>query len=282
MPTPFSDKFIVPPGSTLRLADVDPDDTGLADGKKQAKKAFAKDLKAIRDLQYALYAEGKQGFLLCLQAPDAGGKDGTIRSLAVGLNPQGCHVVSFKVPTELERAHDFLWRVHPHAPPRGGMSIFNRSHYEDVLVVRVKDLVPKPVWKERYDHINAFERLLADQGTRIVKIFLCISKDEQLDRFAKRLENPGKNWKISEADYTERDLWDEYTAAFEDAFSKCSTPHAPWFIIPANKKWYRDFVIGRILREQLEAMNMKIPEPSVDIDDIRRRYFAELKDAEEA
>ncbi|WMS42801.1 polyphosphate kinase 2 family protein [Acuticoccus sp. MNP-M23] len=276
----FTQQFRVPPDGKIRIGDIDPADTRLADGKKQAKAAHAADLVAIRELQYALYAEGKQGLLICLQAPDAAGKDGTIRRLSPALNPQGCHVVSFKVPTEIERDHDFLWRIHPHAPRRGGISIFNRSHYEDVLVVRVKDLAPEPVWQARFDHINNFEKLLFDNGTRILKFYLCISPQEQLERFEKRLDDPAKNWKISVADYTERDFWDAYVSAYEDVFSRCSPDHAPWFIIPADKKWYRDFVIARIIREQLEAMAMKIPEPSVDLADIRRRYFAEVQESE--
>lgn len=274
MPTQFSERFRVRPGTAPRLADVDPGDTGLSRGKAHARAALAADLEVIHDLQYALHAEARRGLLICLQAPDAGGKDGTIRSLSAGLNPQGCHVVSFKPPTDLERAHDFLWRIHPHVPPHGAISIFNRSHYEDVLVTRVKGLVPEAVWRARYEHINAFERLLVDEGTRVIKFFLCISREEQLRRFAKRLDDPSRHWKIDEADYTERELWDDYVAAYEDVFRHCSPAHAPWFIIPANRKWYRNFVVARIVREALEAMEAKLPEPTVDLDDIRRRYLA--------
>ncbi len=277
----FTETFRVAPGGGFSLSSVDPADTSLADGKKEARSAQADDLEKIAALQYALYAEGKQSLLICLQAADAAGKDGTIRRLAPALNPQGCHVVSFKVPTELEREHDFLWRVHHHAPRQGGISIFNRSHYEDVLVVRVKNLAPEPVWRARFDHINNFERLLADKGTRIVKIYLCISKEEQLDRFHERLDDPAKNWKISDADYTERDLWDDYIAAYEEVFARCSTETAPWFVIPADKKWYRDFVVARIVREQLEAMAMKLPEPTVDLDEIRKLYFEEVREAKD-
>lgn len=282
MPVSFFDEFRVPPQAQVRLADFDPDDTHLAETKKKAKAAHIVDLEAIAALQYALYAEGRQSLLICLQAPDAAGKDGTIRGLSPALNPQGCHVVSFKKPSEIEQSHDFLWRIHPHVPRRGGISIFNRSHYEDVLVVRVKELVPEPVWRARYDQINAFETLLAEQGTKILKIYLWINEAEQLERFAKRLDNPAKQWKISTADYTERDRWGDYVDAYEEIFARCSPEHAPWFVVPANKKWYRNFVVARIIREQLEAMAMEIPKPSVDIADIRKRYHAEVREAAEA
>lgn len=276
----FSERFRVEPGADMRLAAVDPADTGLAKSKAAAKEVLAGDLDALHDLQWSLYAEGRQSLLIVLQAPDAGGKDGTIRSIFTAFNPQGCQVQSFKVPSTLERSHDFLWRVHPYAPPRGGISIFNRSHYEDVLVVRVRNLAPEAVWRARYDHINAFERLVASNDTRILKFYLHISKEEQLARFAARLDKPAKNWKISEADYEERALWDDYAAAFEEAFARCSSDIAPWFVIPADKKWYRNFIIARIVREEMQAMNFQIPRPSVDLEDIRRRYLSEVAASE--
>lgn len=272
----LSKKFRVEPGKGVDLASIDPADTRAVKSKAAAKAELADDLEALTGLQRALFAEARQGLLICLQAPDAGGKDGTIRNIFTAFNPQGCHVKGFKVPSTIERGYDFLWRVHPHVPPRGGVSIFNRSHYEDVLVVRVKGLAPEPVWRARYDHINAFERLIADNGTRILKFYLHISKEEQLARFAARLEDPAKNWKISEADYEERADWDDYRVAFEEALTRCSTEAAPWFVIPADKKWYRNVVVARIVREQMEAMNIKLPKPSVDLEDIRRRYLTEV------
>jgi PPK2 family polyphosphate:nucleotide phosphotransferase len=276
----FSKRFRVEPGAKVQLAEIDPADTGLAASKRAAKDALAGDVGALNDLQWALYAEGRQSLLIVLQAPDAGGKDGTIRKIFTAFNPQGCHVQSFKVPSTLERAHDFLWRVHPHAPPRGGVTIFNRSHYEDVLVVRVRNLAPEAVWRPRYDHINAFERLLADSGTRILKFYLHISKEEQLARFAARLDDPTKNWKISEVDYEERAYWDDYVSAFEETFERCSTDIAPWYVIPADRKWYRNLVIARIVREEMEAMNFQMPRPTVDLEDIRSRYVSEVAASE--
>jgi len=270
----FGEGYRVPCGVKRHLDDVDPSDTRLATAKKQAKAALAVDLEAIAALQYALYAEARKSLLICLQGPDAAGKDGLIRALSGGLNPQGCRVESFKAPTEVERAHDFLWRIHEHAPPRGAIAIFNRSHYEDVLVVRVRGLVPEEVWRRRYDHINAFERLLVDEGTWVIKFFLWISREEQLRRFARRLDDPAKRWKIDEADFSERALWDDYRGAVDDVLERCSPAHAPWFVIPADKKWYRNFVVARIVRETLEAMDMRLPEPSADLAEIRRRYMS--------
>lgn len=275
----FAEKFQVREGQSVRLDDIDSGSTAGIEGKREAKEALEADLEAIHDLQYSLYAEGKQSLLIVLQARDAGGKDGTIRALSRGLNPQGCHVVSFKKPSSRELSHDFLWRVHVHAPPNGAVALFNRSHYEDVLVVRVKDLAPEPVWRARYEHINAFERLLTDHRTRVLKFFLHISPDEQLRRFAKRINDPLKQWKISEADYTERTHWDAYTEAFEEVLERCSPESAPWFVIPADKKWYRNFVIARIIREAMEGMSIRVPEPAVDLDDIRRRYLLAFDEA---
>jgi PPK2 family polyphosphate:nucleotide phosphotransferase len=246
--------------------------------RKQADREFSSLTEKLRDLQHLMYAEGKRSLLIVLQGRDAAGKDGTIRQVFGPMNPQGCRVTSFKVPSKEELAHDFLWRCHKVAPRRGQVAIFNRSHYEDVLVVRVHDLVPKSVWSRRFDHINAFERLLSDNGTMILKFYLHIDREEQLERFGKRIDNPKKNWKISDADYSERPHWDSYTEAFEEALSKCSTEHAPWFVIPANRKWFRNLVIAEIVTDAMEQLQMRFPAPSVDMAEIRRMYH----EAEEA
>jgi PPK2 family polyphosphate:nucleotide phosphotransferase len=210
-------------------------------------------------LQDVLYAEHKRSMLIVLQAMDAGGKDGTIKHVMSGVNPQGCIVTSFKQPTQHELDHDYLWRVHQAAPAKGMIGIFNRSHYEDVLVVRVHDLVPKDVWSKRYDQINAFEELLAESGTVIVKFFLHISKEEQRRRFDERNKDPNKNWKSSDADERERKFWDEYQDAYEDAIAKTSTKHAPWFVIPANEKWFRNLAVSHVLVKTLEDLNLQYP-----------------------
>jgi PPK2 family polyphosphate:nucleotide phosphotransferase len=196
------------------------------------------------------------------------------------MNPQGCKVVGFKQPTAEERAHDFLWRIHQHAPARGQVAIFNRSHYEDVLIARVHNLVPKDVWSARYDRINAFESGLAEEGTVILKFFLHISKGEQLKRFKARLDDPTKQWKISESDYKEREFWDDYTSAYEDAISRCNTADAPWYVIPSDQKWFRNLTIARIVVTHLEKLDLTFPPPSVDIDHIRKEYHSAKKDGD--
>jgi PPK2 family polyphosphate:nucleotide phosphotransferase len=196
---------------------------------------------------------------------DAGGKDGTIRHVMSGLNPQGCHVTSFKVPTEEELAHDYLWRVHRAVPAKGEIGIFNRSHYGDVLVVRVHNLVPRRVWSERYEQINGFEKILADNDVTIVKFFLHISKEEQKKRLQERLDDPAKHWKVSEADFEERRFWPDYIKAYEDALSKCSTPWAPWYVIPADHKWFRNLAVADILVSTLEDMDMRFPKSKLDL-----------------
>src|SRR5208283_1198604 len=190
------------------------------------------------------------------------------------MNPQGCRVVAFRQPSAEELAHDFLWRAHRAAPATGEVVIFNRSHYEDVLIVRVHKLVPEDVWTRRYDQINAFEKGLVEHHTHILKFYLHISKAEQLERFRNRLDDPSKQWKISEADYQERRFWDDYVSAYEDALSRCSTEHAPWFVIPANHKWFRNLAVARIVVQHLEMLNMKYPKPTVDIEHIRHEYYA--------
>jgi PPK2 family polyphosphate:nucleotide phosphotransferase len=269
-----SRRFRVEPGTKV---DLDRIDAGLPD-EHESKKDAAEELEAcrdkLRDLQYLMYAENRRSLLICLQGRDAAGKDGTIKHVLGAMNPQGCRVSSFKVPSREEAAHDFLWRYHRAAPERGQVGVFNRSHYEDVLVVRVHDLVPKPVWSRRYDHINDFERMLHDNGTHILKFFLHIDADEQRERFGDRLKDPTRHWKISEGDYSEREYWEEYTRALEAALGRCSTEHAPWFIIPSNRKWVRNLAISRILVETLESLGMRFPDPTVDLEEIRRKYHA--------
>ncbi len=258
-----SDKLMVKQGSKLRLADRDPDDThGYT--KEKAAPELARCHAKVADLEELLYAGKKHALLIVLQALDAGGKDGTIRHVMSGVNPQSCDVTSFKTPTPEELGHDFLWRVHKAVPIHGNIGIFNRSHYEDVLIARVHNLVPKEVWSKRYAQINDFESELAANGVKILKFFLHISKEEQKKRFEARLTDPSKLWKASEADFTERRFWDEYTAAFEDVFRKCSSSHAPWYIIPANKKWFRNLAISQIIVEALESLKMKYPKAQLD------------------
>ena len=271
----YRKKLVVEPGSKVRLADIDPAYRGKHDSHDEAGPEIKKHMQKLDALQYLMYSEKKHALLIVLQGLDAGGKDGVIRHVISGMNPAGCRVAGFKGPTSEELAHDFLWRVHPHAPAKGEVAIFNRSHYEDVLVARVHGLVPKAVWAPRYQLINDFEKLLAiENATTILKFFLYISKDEQLARFEERLDTPAKNWKISDADYKEREYWDQYEAAFEDVLSKTSTKHAPWFVIPANHKWFRDLAISAIIVDAMQAMKMRPPEPTVDLAEIRRLYHA--------
>ncbi|HET7497047.1 MAG TPA: polyphosphate kinase 2 family protein [Candidatus Eisenbacteria bacterium] len=252
----------VRPGRPVRLSAIDPDSTGGFEGKDAARVSLDKDLDRLRERQRLLYADGRHALLVVLQAMDTGGKDGTIRHVLSGLNPVACVVTSFKVPSAEELAHDFLWRIHKAVPPHGVIGVFNRSHYEDVLVVRVHELVPPAVWKARYEQINQFERILSENGVRIVKIFLHISKGEQKRRLQQRLDNPEKNWKFSEADLAERKLWGGYMAAYEDAINRCSTDVAPWYVVPANVKWARDAMVGRLLRDTMDSMSLRRPKVS--------------------
>jgi PPK2 family polyphosphate:nucleotide phosphotransferase len=267
------DKFIkelmVKPGKKVKLSKYDPDDTFGWEKGHHAKSSAEKAMKILDERQYLLYAEHKRAVLIVLQGIDSAGKDGTIRHVMAGVNPQGCAVTSFKVPSVKEAAHDFLWRVHKAVPEHGDIGIFNRSHYEDVLVVRVHKLVPKEVWSKRYDQINSFEKMLGESNTKILKFFLHISKDEQKRRFMKRIDDPDRRWKISEADFHERKFWDDYVEAYEDALTKCSTEDAPWFIIPANKKWFRNLAVSNIVAETLQNMNMKFPEATIDISKLK-------------
>ena len=221
----------------------------------------------LDELQYLLYAEHQHALLIVLQGMDASGKDGTIRHVMSGFNPQGCRVTAFKVPTSEEADHDFLWRVHRAVPAKGDIAIFNRSHYEDVLVARVRTLVPKEVWSRRYEQINQFESLLKENDVTIVKLFLHISKDEQKERLEERLKDPTKQWKLAVADFDNRKYWDEYIAAYEDALARCSTDAAPWYIIPADRNWVRNLAITQILVETLESLKMKLPKPTFDRSD---------------
>ena len=274
----FGDKFRVKSGHKLRLSEIDPADSGKHSDKSGAQSETEQHAQKLKELQYLLYAEGKRGLLICLQALDTGGKDGTIRHVLSYLNPQGCRVQSFKVPTPVEASHDFLWRAHKVTPGRGEVTIFNRSHYEDVLVARVHKLVPETVWSKRYEAINAFEKLLSENNIHVLKFYLHISKHEQLKRFKKRLEDPARHWKISEADYAERHYWDEYQNAYEDAINRCSTEYAPWYVIPSDHKWYRNLIISRIVAEYLEGLNMRFPAPTVDITEIRKKYHEAMSE----
>jgi PPK2 family polyphosphate:nucleotide phosphotransferase len=263
----------VEPGSKVKLSDIDPDFHGAHKSEDEAKAELQHNLNRITELQRKLYADRRHCLLIVLQGIDGAGKDGTCWHVVSAMDPQGVSVTGFKQPSAEERDHDFLWRVHPHAPGLGQVAVFNRSHYEDVLVVRVHDLVPKHVWKQRYDFINDWERLLVDEkNTTILKFFLYISKEEQLSRFKDRLDDPARQWKISDSDYSERKLWDKYIEAFETAISKCSTKHAPWFVIPANHKWFRNLAVSEIVVRAMEDMNLSLPKPTVDLQQIRKLY----------
>ena len=259
----------VAPGTTPDLAGIDPRGTPGFDGDKESADARLKELRAeLSAFQERLWAEGAQSLLIVLQALDAGGKDGLIRNVITAFNPQGTRVTGFGVPTEDELRHDFLWRVHAATPGNGRIGVFNRSHYEDVLVVRVKQLVADDVWQDRYERINAFEALLAANRTRIVKLFLHISREEQRERFQKRLDNPEKQWKWSSGDLETRTKWADYQAAYTDALARCSTDVAPWFVIPADRKWYRDLAAAEILVEAARAMDPQWPAPEEDVSGI--------------
>jgi PPK2 family polyphosphate:nucleotide phosphotransferase len=269
----FVKKLIVEPGSKVKLRDIDPDYHAKFASRDAALPEIQTHLQRMDRLQYLMYAEKKHSLLIVLQGLDASGKDGVVRHVITGMNPTNCLVTTFKHPTAEELRHDFLWRVHPHVPGKGDVAIFNRSHYEDVLIVRVHKLVPEKQWSKRYHLVNDFERLLAvENGTTILKFLLYISKDEQLTRFKQRLDDPNRHWKVSEADYQERAYWDDYMAAFEDMLRKTSTDYAPWFVIPANHKWFRDLAVSQIITRSLEDLDMKFPKPTVDLAEIARKY----------
>ena len=273
----YSKKFIIEPGSSVQLKDFDP----LFSKKQGKKKASIKKTKKLQkkmdEFQFRLFAEQKQSLLIILQAPDAGGKDGVVRHVIGSMNPQGCRVVSFKQPTPEELAHDFLWRIERQVPKPGEVVIFNRSQYEDVLIVRVHDLVPKKVWSNRYGQINDFEQRLIANDTHILKFFLHISKEKQLQRFKQRLNDPTRQWKISEADYKEREYWESYDEAYEDVLNKCSTKEAPWFVIPSDKKWFRNLAVSQIIVETMKKLHIEFPEPTVNIEEIRRKYHKAVR-----
>ena len=273
--TDFLQKFKIGPGAKVELSNVDPRDCGNYESHEAALPEMLSQLHKMDQLQNLMYAERKRSVLVVLQGLDACGKDGVVRHILTGMNPAGCRVIAFKQPTPEDLGHDFLWRVHSHAPAKGEVAIFNRSHYEDVLVVRVHQLVPAHVWSKRYDLINELERLLVVENcTTVLKFFLHISKDEQLARFKRRLDDPARRWKISESDYREREFWDDYVQAFQDMLHKTSTVHAPWFVIPSNNKWFRDLAVSQIITRTLEQLDMQLPETAVDLARIRRRYHA--------
>lgn len=254
------------PGEKIMLTAVDADQSEHYARKKDVEEELEVQRRRIQELQARQYAENKQGLLIVLQAMDTGGKDGTIKHVFSGVNPQGCRVSSFKAPNPEEANHDFLWRYHKSVPARGRIGIFNRSHYEDVLVVRVKNLVPEEVWRARYGLINDFEYGLTQGGIAVIKFYLHISRDEQKRRLESRLADPDKRWKFSTNDIKERAFWDDYQVAFEDAINNTSTEYAPWYVVPANKKWYRNLVVARTIADTLEAMDPKFPpaEPGLE------------------
>jgi len=270
----YRKKFVVEPGGKVHLAKIDPSYTGKHESQDKALTEIQKHVERMNKLQYLLYADGNQSLLVVLQALDAAGKDGVIRHVFSCMNPQGTFVFGFKQPSKDEAAHDFLWRAHCHAPGKGEVVIFNRSYYESVLVVRVHKLVDDSVWSKRYELINDFEKMLSRNGTTVLKFFLHISPEEQLARFKQRLDDPSRHWKISDSDYSERELWPEYIDAYEDAIALTSTKRAPWYIIPANHKWFRDLAVSQIIADTMDEMGLKLPPTHVDIADIRSKFHA--------
>lgn len=264
------DKFKIQPGQKIDLKKMDPGDKSFFNGdKKDGKKELIRLNGELEMMQEMLYAENKHKLLVILQGTDTSGKDGVVRHVFEGVNPQGVSVASFKVPTEKELSHDYLWRIHKQMPGSGEIVIFNRSHYEDVLVVRVHSLVPEAVWKKRYEQINNFEKMLKEEGTIILKFFLFIDKNEQAERLKARLDDPTKQWKFNPADLKERESWDSYQKAYNDMLEKTSTEWAPWYIIPSNRKWYRNLVIANIMVETLKKLDIEYPQPEVSLDNIK-------------
>ncbi|HNT53139.1 MAG TPA: polyphosphate kinase 2 family protein [Anaerolineaceae bacterium] len=267
------DHYRVKPNQKIKLEDWDAAETSQFKGSKEdAQPRFEKLARELGELQEVLFAEGKHKILIVFQAMDTGGKDGTVRAVFGQVNPQGVRVANFKTPTTIELAHDYLWRVHQQVPGKGELVIFNRSHYEDVLVVRVHNLVPDDVWKRRYDQINAFEQLLAEEGTTIIKFYLHIDRDEQRERLLERIDVPEKRWKFNPGDLEERQLWTDYMKAYEAVLERTSTPWAPWYIVPANRNWYRNLVVADVLVDTLSALKMAYPQPQEDI----TRYRSQL------
>ena len=269
------DQLKIEPGEKFRIRDHSADwlpeavkDLDKDERKKRAEAMLEENRRELAEAQELLYADGSHSVLIVFQAMDAAGKDGTIRNVLSGLNPAGIQVSSFKAPAGAEAAHDYLWRVHQVCPPKGHIGVFNRSHYEDVLIVRVHDLVPPSRWKKRYQHIVDFERLLTDEGTTIVKFYLHISKGEQKERLQARLDDPTKNWKFAEGDLAERKRWDDYQTAFTDMLNSTSTSEAPWYVIPADNKWYRDLVVAEVMVQTLRGLDMKFPPAPPNLADI--------------
>jgi PPK2 family polyphosphate:nucleotide phosphotransferase len=265
----FHERYRIKPGHPAKLATLDPEDTAGYKKDHKTKAELRRTLDRLDAIQEILYAEKKHALAVILQGPDTAGKDGVIRHVMSGLNPQGCQVTSFKAPTDEEMKHDFLWRVHKAAPPRGIIGIFNRSQYEDVMIVRVHQLVPERVSSRYYGEINQFEKMLAANSTKILKFFLHISKDEQKRRLQARIDDPDKHWKLSTADFTERKFWRDYQRAYDEALTLCSTDWAPWYVIPANHKWFRNLAISRIILQAMESLQMKYPKPSFDVSKFR-------------
>jgi PPK2 family polyphosphate:nucleotide phosphotransferase len=270
----YRKQFAVEPGSRVQLSKIDASFTGKYESHEEVAAEIGNHVERMDKLQTLLYADGDKSLLVVLQALDAAGKDGVIRHVFRGMNPQGTFVFGFKQPNNYEAAHDFLWRAHLRTPSKGEVVIFNRSYYEDVLVVRVHKLVGHSVWSKRYDLINDFEAMLSLSGTTILKFFLHISPDEQLSRFKQRLDDPARHWKISESDYSERELWPDYMDAYADAIALTSTKHAPWYIIPANHKWFRNLAVSQIIVDTLDEMGLRLPPTRVDIAGVRRKYHA--------
>lgn len=268
MATALAKRYRVKPGGKVRLGEIDPAETKLVEGKKEAAAGSEENQKKLAALQELLFAEHEHKVLIVLQGMDTSGKDGTVRHVMGGFNPAGVHIVSFKKPTQVELDHDYLWRVHSQVPGAGEIVVFNRSHYEDVLIVRVHSLVPREVWSRRYDQINDFERMLTENGTTLLKFFLHISREEQRQRLEARIHDPAKRWKFQHGDVEERKLWDDYVKAYEDALEKTSTEWAPWYIVPANTKWYRNYVVGSIICRALEKLKMRYPEPDLSSETI--------------
>jgi len=275
----YSKRFVVEPGAKVKLHQVDPGYIDPDVNEKDALKEIKKLCKRLRKLQASLYCEKQRSVVIVLQALDTGGKDGVINHVLGAMNPLGCRVVSFKKPGPEAAAHAYLWRVSILLPEKGEVVIFNRSHYEDVLVVKVHDLVPKDRLVKRYHQLNSFEHFLTDNDTQVVKFFLHVSKEEQLRRFKRRLDDPKRHWKISDADYKERAFWDRYIEAYEEALSRCSTERAPWFIIPADCKWFRNLAVAQIVVRYLEGLDLQSPEPTVDLETIRKEYEDAEKEA---
>lgn len=267
-------KYLVSGKDKIHLKDFDPNDSSEFHGKKKAgEEALIEINKEIETLQEQMFAEGKRRLIVLVQAMDTAGKDGVIRHVFEGVNPSGVRVAAFKAPSAVELSHDYLWRVHAQTPGKGEIVIFNRSHYEDVLVVRVRNLAPKEVWSKRYDHIKNFEKMLTDEGTTILKLFLNIDLQEQAQRFLARVEDPTKTWKFNPGDLEERQLWQQYMEAYEDVLNKTSTDYAPWYVIPSNKKWYRNLLVANILRDTLKGFKMSYPEPPADLEGYHKKLL---------